>query len=152
MTNTALLEAYEPLAIEGEPPVVEQAPLSTKPMFSNVPAPRFPHKYVHAIFVDARDARQAGLSLLAAGMDEKDIFVMEGRDYVEAISQGQAPLGFLTSMDYDVYLREASHGRSFVAVRPTGYSQLTQIRDLLAPHGARHVNYFDKWTVAQLLP
>lgn len=152
MTNTTTLETYETLIIEIDQPVVEQAPLSTKPTFSNVPAPRFPYKYVHAIFVDAHDARQAALSLLAAGVDEKDIFVMKGRDYVEAISQGQSPLGFLTSIDYDIYLHEASRGRSFVAVRPGGYSQLTQIRDLLAPHRARHVNYFDKWTLAELLP
>lgn len=152
MTNTALLKAYESLTMEIEQPVVEQAPLSTKPVFSNVPAPQFPHKYVHAVFADARDARRAALSLHEAGVGEKDIFVMEGHDYVEAISRGQSPLGFLTSMDYDVYLREAGRGRSFVAVRPTGYSQLTQIRDLRAPHRARHVNYFDTWTLAQLLP
>jgi hypothetical protein len=152
MTNTAMLEAYETLTIEIEQPVVEQAPLSTEPVFSNVPARQFPCKHVHAIFADARDARQAALSLHKAGIDEKDICLMDGRDYVEAISQGQSPSGFLTSMDYDLYLREASRGRSFLAVRPTAYSQLTQIRTLLAPHRARHANYFDRWTVAQLLP
>lgn len=152
MTNTALLEAYENVTIESEQPVVEQAPRSTKPVFSNVPARQFPYKHVHAIFADACDARQAALSLHEAGLDEKDICVMDGHEYVEAISQGQSPFGFLTSMDYDRYLREASRGRSFMAVRPTGYSQLTQIRALLVPHRARHVNYFDRWTVVQLLP
>lgn len=138
--------------MEIEQRVVEQAPLSTKPVFSNAPTPRFPSKYVHAIFVDAHDAGRAARSLYEAGVDEKDIFVMGGCDYVESISKGQSPLGFLTSMDYDPYLRQASRGRPFVAVRPTSYRQLTQIRDLLAPHRARHVTYFDTWTLAQLFP
>ena len=54
--------------------------------------------------------------------------------------------------DYDIYLREASRGRSFLAVRPASYAQLKQIRDLLAPHRAYLAKYIDTWTLTELLP
>jgi hypothetical protein len=95
---------------------------------------------------------QTAQALPATGFDEWDIHVLESRDFVEAVAQGQSPLAFLTSMDYDVYLREASRGRSFLVVRPAGYAQLRQIRDLLAPHPARLANSIDTWMVAELLP
>ena len=150
MTNAAILEAYETLTFEQ--PVVEQSPAVAKRVLPKHPAAPFPHKYVHAVFANARDARQAALSLLVAGIDEKDIHLMGGKAFTEAAVQGQSAAHFLSSMDFDVYLREASRDRYFVAVRPTGYNQLTQIRDLLAPHRARHVKYIDTWTVAELLP
>lgn len=100
------------------------------------------------MFVDL----QAAQALRAAGFDARDIHVLQSRDFVEAVAQSQSPLGFLTSMDYDVYLHEASRGRSFVAVRPAGYAQLKQSRDLLAPHHARLANSIDTWMVAELLP
>jgi len=147
MKYTATFEMYEPLT--SEELIAEQTPLSTK---WALPAAPFPRKYVHSVFVDLQDARRAALVLRAAGFDERDIHVLQSHDFVEALAQGQSALGFLTSMDYDVYLREASRGSSFLVVRPTRYAQLKQIRDLLAPHHARLAKYIDTWTVTDLLP
>ena len=147
MNYAATLETYETSTFEEL--VIEQLPMSTK---QALPAAPFPRKYVHSVFVDLQDARQAAQALRAAGIDERDIHVLQSRDFVEAVSRGQSPLGFLTTMDYDVYLREARAGRSFLAVRPTSHAQLKQIRDLLAPHHARLAKYIDTWTVAELLP
>ena len=147
MNYTATLETYEPLT--SEELIVEQSPVSTK---RALPAGPFPRKYVHSVFANGQDARRAALALLAAGFDEKNIHILDSRAFVEAVSQGQSPFDFLTSMDYNVYLREASRGRTFVAVRSANYGQLKQIRDLLAPHHARLVNYIDTWTMTPLLP
>lgn len=147
MNTTATVETYEPLT--SEQLIVEQSPTSTK---RTLPARPFPRKYVHSVFVNVQDARQAALALRAAGFDEPDIYILPGSDFVEAVSQGQSPFDFHTSMDYDSYLHEASQGRTLVSVRPAGYSQLKRIRDLLAPHHARLVNYIDTWTMAPLLP
>ncbi len=147
MNYAATLETYEPLTREQL--VVEQVPVSTKRM---LPATPFPRKYVHSVFADLQDAKQAALALRAAGFDERDIHLMQSRDLVEALAQSQSAFGFLGSMDYDVYLREASVGCTIMAVRPTGYTQLKQIRDLLAPHHARLAKYIDTWTATELLP
>ena len=152
MNYAATLETYESLTIEQpvvEQPVVEQLPVPTK---RTLPAAPFPQKYVHSVFVDLQDARRAALALRNAGFGQRDIHVLESRDFVEAVSQGQSPLGFLTSMDYDVYLREASRGRSFLAVRPASFAQLQQIRALLAPHHAHLFRYIDTWTTVDLIP
>ena len=141
MNYAATLETYEPLTLE--------EPVSTKP---TLPAAPFPRKYVHSVFVDLQDARQAAQALRAAGFDERDIHVLESRNFVEAVSQDQSPFNIVTSMDYDVYLREANRGRSFLAVRPASYAQLKQVRDLLAPHHAYLAKYIDTWTVTELLP
>lgn len=141
MNYAATLETYEPLTLE--------EPVSTKPA---LPAAPFPRKYVHSVFVDLQDARQAAQALRAAGFDERDIHVLESRDFVEAVSQDQSPFNIVTSMDYDVYLPEVNRGRSFLAVRPASYAQLKQIRDLLAPHHAYLTKYIDTWTVTELLP
>ncbi len=87
----------------------------------------FPRKYVHSVFVDVQAAQKAAQALRAAHFDERDIYVLESREFVEAVSRGHSFLGFLTSMAYDVYLNEASQGRAFLAVRPRGYAQLNQI-------------------------
>lgn len=134
MRNATTLEKHESL-------IVEQV-LGTP----------FPRKYVHSVFVDLQDAQQAAQALRAAHFDEHDIYVLESRDFAEAVSRGQSFLGFLTSMTYDVYLDEASQGRVFLAVRPRSYAQLNQIRDLLAPHHAYLVRYIDTWTMTELLP
>ena len=147
MNYTTTVETYEPLT--SEQLIVEQSPVSTNRV---LPARPFPRKYVHSVFANVQDARRAALALRAAGFDEQSIYMLSGRDFGEAVSQGQSPFDFLTSMDYDVYLREASRGRTFVSVRPTSYDQLKQIRDLLAPHNARRVNYIDTWTMSPLLP
>ena len=129
--------------------VIEQLPVPTKRMLPTRP---FPLKHVHSVFARLQDARQAALALRNAGFDERNIHILESQDYMEAVSQGHSPLGFLTSMDYDVYLSEANQGRSFLVVRPTGYAQLEQIRSLLAPHRARLARYIDTWTMSELLP
>ncbi len=147
MKYAEAFEKYEQLTIA--PMGAEQLAVSKKRMLPTAP---FPRKYVHSVFVDLQDAKQAAQTLRAAGFGERDIYVLEGSDFVEAALRGQSPLGFLTSMDDDVYMREASRGRSFLAVRPTNFAQLKQIRDLLAPHNAHLVKYIDTWTVAELLP
>ena len=129
--------------------VVEHLPMSTQ---RTLPVAPFPRKYVHSVFVDLQDARQAAQALRAAGFDEKDIYILESRDFVEAVSQDQSPFNIVTSMDYDVYLREANRGRFFLAVRPASYAHLKQIRDLLAPRHAFLAKYIDTWTVTELLP
>lgn len=147
MNYTTTVETYEPLT--SEQLVVEQVPVSTKWM---LPATPFPRKYVHSVFADLQDARQAALALRAAGFDERDIHLMQSHDLVEALAQNQSAFGFLSSMDYDVYLREARRGSSILAVRPAKFAQLKQIRDLLAPHHARLAKYIDTWTATELLP
>lgn len=147
MNYTATLETYEPLT--DEQMVVEHLPIPSK---KTLPAAPFPRKYVHCVFDNLQDARLAALALRVAGFDERDIHVLECRDFVEAMSQGQSPMGFLSSMDYDVYLREANRGCTFLAVHPESHAQLNQIRKLLAPNHARLAKYIDTWTVAELLP
>ena len=146
MNDIATLETYEPLTREQV--VVEQLPVST----SWTPAASFPHKYVLSVFVDLQDARQAAQALRAAGFDERGIQVLQSREFVEAVAQDQSPFNIVTSIDYDRYLREASRGRTFLAVYPAGYARLKQIRELLAPHHAYLANYIDTWTLTQLLP
>src|SRR5438874_4313623 len=80
------------------------------------PAAPFPRKYVHSVFVDLQDVRQAALALLAAGFEEWAIHVLDSRDFVEAVAQEQSPFNLITSIDYDIYLREASRGRFFLTV------------------------------------
>jgi hypothetical protein len=147
MNNIATLETYEPLT--SEQLVVEQLPVSTKRTLPGVP---FPRKYVLSVFVDLQDARQATHTLRAAGFDERGIHVLQSRDFVEAVAQDQSPFNIFTSIDYDIYLREASRGRFFLALHPATYAQLKQIRDLLAPHHAYLTKYIDTWTLTELLP
>ncbi len=110
MNNVATLETYE--ALTSEQLVVEQLPVSTK---RTLPAAPFPRKYVLSVFVDLQDARQAAYALRAAGFDEQGIHVLQSREFVEAVAQDQSPFNIVTSIDYDVYLREASRGRFFRA-------------------------------------
>ena len=147
MNNVATLERYETLT--SEQLVVEQLPVSTK---RTLPAAQFPRKYVLSVFVDLQDARQAAGALHAAGFDERGIHVLQSRDFAEAVAQDQSPFNIFTSIDYDVYLREASRGRFFLALHPATYAQLKQIRDLLAPHHAYLAKYIDTWTLTELLP
>jgi hypothetical protein len=140
-------EKYEQLTI---------APMGAEPLAMSkkriLPATPFPRKYVHSVFADLQDAKQAAQTLRGAGFGERDIYVLESGDFVEAVLRSQSPLGFLTSMDDDLYMREASRGHSFLAVRPANFAQLKPICDLLALHNARLVRYIDTWTVAELLP
>ena len=144
MNNAKTFETFKPLTSEQR--VVEQIAVSKMRRM-----PKFPLKHVHSAFVNLQDARQAAFALLHAGFDAQCIHVLESREYVEAVSQGQSPLGFLTSMDYDVYVREANRGCAFLVVRPANYAQLKPIRDLLALHHAHVATYIDRWTTAELL-
>jgi hypothetical protein len=117
-----------------------------------LPAIPFPRKYVLSVFVDLQDAMQAAQALRDAGFDEQGIHVLLGREFAEAVTQDQSPFHIVTSIDYDIYQREASRGRSFLAVRPASYAQLKEIRDLLAPHGAYLATYIDNLTLTELLP
>ena len=146
MNNTATLEKYETLT--SEQLAVEQLPVSRKRTLPSLP---FPRKYVLSTFLELQNAKQAAHALLAAGFDERDTHVLQSFDVVDAVAQEQSPINLTTSMDYDIYLREASRGRSFLAVRPANYAQLKQIRDLLAPHGAYLARYINTWTVTELL-
>ena len=116
-----------------------------------LPATPFPRRYVHSVFNNPEDAVQAFLTLLGAGYDGRDIRIMAGQDYEEAVERGQTLLSALTSNDLDDYLREARRGGHILAVRLYRYEQMLQVRDLLAPHHARHMKYIDTWTVAQLI-
>jgi hypothetical protein len=147
MNNMATLETYEPMTRDQV--IVEQLPV---PASWTLPAAPFPRKYVLSVFVDLQDARQAALALSAAGFDERGIHVLQSRDFVEAVAQDQSPFNIVTSIDYDRYLLEASRWRFFLAVRPSGYAQLKQICDLIAPNHAYLANYIDTWTLTQLLP
>ena len=130
----------------------EQLAVSPERTFERtLPASPFPRKYVHSVFNNPQDALQAFLTLLAAGYDARDIHVLAGHDYVEALERGQTLMGFLSSIDLDDYLREARQGRHILAVRLYRYEQIEQVRDLLAPQHACHMKYIDTWTVAQLI-
>lgn len=118
----------------------------------SLPASPFPRKYVHSVFTSMDDAQQAAQALRASHIAESDMYLLDGRDFIEAVSRGQSPFGFLTSTVSDVYLNEAEQGRSFLAIRPASYGQLKQIRDLLAPHHAYLVRYIDTWAITELLP
>ena len=146
MNYITTLETYEQLI--SEQVGVEQLPVSTE---LKLPTAPFPRKYVLSVFVDLQDARQAAYALHAAGFNERDIHILNSHEFVKSVTQDQSPFEIVTAIDYDIYLREAHRERSFLAVRPTGYAQLKQIRDLLAPYHAYLANYIDTWTTTELL-
>jgi hypothetical protein len=146
MIYTETLETYDQLTSEQVD--VEQLPMT---MERKLPAAPFPRKYVLSVFINLQDARQAANALCTAGFNEGDIHILQNHEFVKSVTQDQSPFEIVTSIDYDIYLREAHRDRFFLAVRPTGYGQLKQIRDLLAPHHAYLANYIDTWTVTELL-
>jgi hypothetical protein len=146
MIDTVTLETYEQLTSEQMD--VEQLPMT---MERKLPAAPFPRKFVLSVFVDLQEARQAAYTLLAAGFNERDIYILQCHEFVKSVTRDQSPFEIITSIDYDIYLREARRERSFLAVRPGSYAQLKQIRDLLVSHHAYLANYIDTWTVTELL-
>jgi hypothetical protein len=146
MKYIATLETYEQLTSEQMD--IEQLPMSKE---RKLPAAPFPRKFVLSVFVDLQDARKAAHALGATGFDEQEIHILQSHEFVESVTQDQSPFEIVTAIDYDIYLREARRKRFFLAVRPTSYGQLKQIRDLLASHHAYLANYIDTWTVTELL-
>ncbi|MGZ3609560.1 MAG: hypothetical protein ACXWOL_08330 [Ktedonobacteraceae bacterium] len=147
MMYTATLETYEQLT--DEQMSIEQLPM---PIERRLPVVPFPRKFVLSAFIDLQDARQAAAALSMAGFDEREMYILQSQEFVKSVTQDQSPIEIITSIDYDIYLREAHRGRLFLAVRPAVYAQLNQIRDLLAHHHAYLANYIDTWTVTELLP
>lgn len=117
-----------------------------------LPASPFPRKYIHCVFDNMQDARQASLALFNAHYDAGDIHILTGREYVEAVERGQSLMAFLASHDLDTYLYESRRGHTILAVRIIRHEQLEQVRNLLAPHHAHLMKYIDTWTVSDLLP
>lgn len=127
----------------------EQSLASTE---QEAPAVTFPRGYILGVFISLEDAKRAEEALNAAGFDEQEIHVLEGHDFMEAISQDHSPLNIITSIAHDEYLVEMQRGRSFLAIRPANLAQLEPIRDLMAPYGAYLVKYHDTWSQRELLP
>ena len=147
MMYTATLETYEQLT--NDQMSIEQLPM---PKERRLPAVPFPRKFVLSVFIDLQDVMKAAYALRMAGFHEREMYILQSHEFVKSVTQDQSPFEIITSMDYDIYLREAHRGRFFLAVRPAVYAQLNQIRDLLAPHHAYLANYIDTWTVTELLP
>lgn len=116
-----------------------------------LPEAPFPRKYVHSVFDDPRDAVQASFTLIAAGYDAGDIHILTYESYVEATERKHTIGDFVSSRDVDDYLRESRRGACILAVRVSGREQAVQMRELLAPHGARIMKHIDTWTVTPLL-
>jgi len=144
MHNSEQSETYEQFK--------EEEKQSSERQEQSLPTAAFPREYVLAVFINLQDARQAADTLRAAGFDGQEIHVLEGNDFMEAISQDQSPFNIITSTHHDQYLAEMQRGRSFLAVRPANLAQLEQIRDLLAPHGAYLAKYHDTWSQRVLIP
>ena len=136
----------------------EQSVLSSEPVY---PADTFPHKYVHSVFEDKQDAEQAVKALLAAGFTSEEINFMTSQDFIQAAEQGEhqnkslskSLMHFVSSLDHnvtDAYLTEAHHGNDILSVRISKPDQMAQVRDILAPYHAKHIQYIDTWTQADL--
>lgn len=146
MQYTTTLETYEQLL--GEQVDVQQLPA---PIERKLPAEPFPNKYVLSVFLNLKAALQAAFALCDAGFDKQEIHILQSQEFVKSILQDQSPFHIITSIDYDIYVREAHRGRFFLALRTTGYGRLNQIRDLLALHHGYLASYIDTWTVTELL-
>ncbi len=74
------------------PDIYEQLSVPSQRTF---PAAPFPRKYVHSVFDDLHYAMQAVHALQAAGYDVRDIHLMAGWDYVEAVERRRTLIGLL---------------------------------------------------------
>ncbi|MGZ3609465.1 MAG: hypothetical protein ACXWPS_18330 [Ktedonobacteraceae bacterium] len=115
------------------------------------PAAPFPRKYIHTAFIDFQDAVQAFIALLGSGYDTQDIYLMRGRDFIEAVELNRTPVGFFCSSDEHLYLLEAKRGKHILSVRFFNYEQMNQVRNLLAPYRAYSMVYVDTWSVTPLI-
>ncbi len=127
---------------------LEQNTLSTEKAFPSAP---FPRKYIHMAFHTYQGAMQASIVLISSGSDMRDIHLMTGRDFIEAVEQRLTPIGFFCSSDDHIYMREAKRGKYMLSVRFSSYEQMNQVRDLLAPYGAYSMAYVDTWSVTPLI-
>src|SRR5256714_2841305 len=109
MISTMTQDTYEPMSVSSE---------------RTFPAAPFPHKYVNSVFDDLQDARQAFHTWRAAGFDARDIHIMRGGDYVEAVEGGQTFVSFFPSKNYDGSLRGAPGGSHILAVRLSRHEQM----------------------------
>lgn len=130
------------------PYTIEKLPGSARQALPEAP---FPRKYVHSVFDDPRDAQRACFTLIAAGYNAEDIHILTYESYVEATERKHTIGDFISSRDVDDYLREARRGACILAMRVSGREQAVQVRELLAPHGARIMKHIDTWTVTPLL-
>jgi hypothetical protein len=146
MMYTTTLETYEQLMDEQVD--IERLPMPAERILPTVP---FPKKYVLSVFVDMKSALQAACALSDAGYDKRNIHILQSHEFVKSIMQDQSPFQIITSIDYDIYVREAHRERFFLAIRPTDAGQLNEIRDILALHHGYLANYIDTWTVTELL-
>ena len=112
----------------------------------------FPRKYIHCVFDEQQDALQAFLTLLAADYVSSNIHILTGQQYAEAVERGQSLMSFLSSINLDEYRYESQRGHHILVVRINRYEQLEQVRNLLVPHRAHLMKYFDTWTFSDLLP
>jgi hypothetical protein len=135
-----------------------QSALSSEPKY---PTDTFPHKYVHSVFENRQDAERAVQALLDAGFTADDINYMTSHDFIQAAEKGEhenkslakSLTHFVSSLDHnvtDTYLNEAHRGNDILSVRITKTDQMAQVRDILAPYHARHIQYIDTWTQADL--
>ena len=146
MMYTTTLETYEQFTSDNVRPEQLALPIERK-----LPALPFPKKYVLSVFVDLSSALRAAYALSEAGFDKREIQILQSDEFVKSVSQDQSPFQIITSIDHDIYIREAYRGRFFLAVRPAAYAQLNKIRDVLAQYHAYLANYIDTWTVTELI-
>jgi hypothetical protein len=106
MMYTTTLETYEQFT--NEYMSAEQLVL---PIERKLPALPFPNKYVLSVFVDLSSALQAAYALSEAGFDKREIHILQSHEFVKSVSQDQSPFQIITSMDHDIYIREAYRGR-----------------------------------------
>jgi hypothetical protein len=143
--TTKTFQAYEQLAVSSQ---------------QTLPVTPYPAKHVHCAFDDLKSAVRAVQALRAAGFDPEHVTLMASWHFVGAVdSYTQQPRRFSETIrhflsffddSFDVYLREAGAGRHILAVRITRHEHIMQVRNVLAPQGARLVKYIDTWTTADL--
>ncbi len=133
-------------------------PVSSERTFPGAP---FPHKYIHCVVNDLKEAVHAVYALSVAGYDARNIHVMASWDFVEAIERKQQRQGsfarlvarliaFLDEGVGDVYVNAARQGQHVMHVRLMRGDEVEPICNLLASHGAYLMKHVDTWTVTDL--